>query len=124
LTRKGNGTEYPSFLDVSLTTYQNQSFAYSYPQINSKLDYSNLIREDDDYMPGGVDTSYPQKMLLVRSQESLERRKRNEEERHGMVSYSSSGGRWPVQRGSVRYDFEEVGEVGKEEYDFEVEFPM
>jgi hypothetical protein len=123
LTRKGNGSEYPSFLDVSLTTYQNQSFAYTYPQINSKLDYSNLIREDDDYRPGGVDTSYPQKMLLVRSQESLERRKRDEEDRHDMFSMSS-GGRWPVQRGSVRYDFEEDGQVGKEEYDFEIEFPM
>jgi hypothetical protein len=108
-----------------LTTYQNQSFAYTYPQINSKLDYSNLIREDDEYRPGGVDTSYPQKMLLVQSQESLERRKRDEENRHEMFSMSMSGrGRWPVQRGSVRYDFEEDGQVGKEEYDFEVEFPM
>jgi len=124
LTRKGNGSEYPSFLDFSLTTYQNQSFAYTYPQINSRLDYSNLIREDDGYRPGGVDTSYPQKMLLVRSPESLERRKTEDEERYGMVSMRSSGGRWPVQRGSVRYDFEEDGQVGKEEYDFEIEFPM
>jgi hypothetical protein len=109
---------------VSLTAYQNQSFAYTYPQINSKLDYSNLIREDDGYRPGGVDTSYPQKMLLVRSQESLERRRRDEEERHGMVSMTMSGrGWWPVQRGEVRYDFEEDGQVGKEEYDFEIEFP-
>lgn len=125
MTRKGNGSEYPSFLDVSLTTYQNQSFAYTYPQINSKLDYSNLIREDDGYRPGGVDTSYPHKMLLVRSQESLERRKRDEEDRHEIISMSMSGrGRWPVQRGSVRYDFEEDGKVGKAEYDFEIEFPM
>jgi hypothetical protein len=106
-----------------LTTYQNQSFAYTYPQINSKLDYSNLIREDDEYRSGGVDTSYPQKMLLVQSQESLERRRRDEAGRYETFSMSS-GGRWPVQRGSVRYDFEEDGQVGKEEYDFEVEFPM
>ena len=125
MTRKGNGSEYPSFLDISLTTYQNQSFAYTYPQINSKLDYSNLIREDDDYRPGGVDTSYPQKMLLVQSQESLERWKRNEEERYEVtMSMSGNGGRWPVQRGTVRYDFEEAEQVGKEEYDFEIEFPM
>jgi len=65
-------------------------------------------------------------MLLVRSPESLERRKKEEEERYGMVSMSmnSNGGRWPVQRGSVRYDFEEDGQVGKDEYDFEIEFPM
>lgn len=71
-----------------------------------------------------MDTSYPQKMLLVRSQESLERRRANEEDGYGMISMSSRGGRWPVQRGSVRYDFEEDGKVGKEEYDFEIEFPM
>jgi len=64
-------------------------------------------------------------MLLVRSQESLERRKRDEEDRHEIISMSMSGrGRWPVQRGSVRYDFEEDGKVGKAEYDFEIEFPM
>jgi len=63
-------------------------------------------------------------MLLVRSQESLERQ-RQEANQYGMVSMSGSG-RWPVQRGEVRYDFEEVhGKVGdKEEYEFEVEFPM
>lgn len=48
------------------------------------------------------------------------------ENTHGYVSMSGSRGRWPVQRGQVRYDFEEVyGEMGgKEEFDFEIEFPM
>ena len=81
--------------------------------------------DDDFHKYGGIDISFPQKMLLVQSQESLERSRRDRENTHGMVSMSS-GGRWPVQRGSVRYDFEEVyEEVGdKEEYDFEIEFPM
>jgi hypothetical protein len=113
-------------LDLSLTTYQNQTFAYTYPSINSTEAYNNLLRDDDYFRYGGIEMSYPQKMLLVRSHESLERRRKDEENNYGMVSMSGSGGRWPVQRGSVRYDFEEIyGEVGdKEEHDFEVEFTM
>jgi len=65
-------------------------------------------------------------MLLVRTQESLERFRKDMDNTHGYISMSGSGGRWPVQRGQVRYDFEEVyGQMGdKEEFDFEIEFPM
>jgi hypothetical protein len=64
-------------------------------------------------------------MLLLTSQETLERR-RTEDNTYGSVTTSGYSGRWPVQRGEIRYDFEEIyGKVGdREEYDFEIEFPM
>ena len=123
LSRKGNGSEYPAFLDISLTTYQNQSFAYQYPSINSTEAYNDLQREDGFNGYGRVETFFPQKMLLIQSQESLERRRKDSEDSFGMVSMRGSG-RWPVSRGSVRYDFEEVEQMGKEEYEFDIEFPV
>jgi hypothetical protein len=65
-------------------------------------------------------------MLLVQTQESLERRRRDSEDRSGMIMMGDRSGRWPASRGTSRYDFEERydGITEKDEFDFEIEFPM
>ena len=126
LARKGNGSEYPAFIDISLTTFENVTFAYDHPEISSPEAYHLLFREDDNRRYGHNDISFPQKILIVQTQESLERRRRDSEDRSGMIIMGDHSGRWPASRGTARYDFEEVNEgiTEQEEFDFDIEFPM
>jgi hypothetical protein len=43
-----------------------------------------------------------------------------------MIMMGDRSGRWPASRGTSRYDFEERydGITEKDEFDFEIEFPM
>jgi hypothetical protein len=123
LQRTGNGTEYPAYIDLSFSTSENVTFAYEHEAISSIERYRGLIQENDQHDYRGSD--YPEKMLLIQSPESLERR-RKESGSSGFMSWSSDDGRLPAMPGTVRYDFEEIYEkVGdREEYDFEIELPM
>jgi hypothetical protein len=63
-------------------------------------------------------------MLLVRSPEALEKERKKLQETGGSYSMTNNG-RWPVNEGTVRYDFEEhLENVGdRDGYDFTIELP-
>jgi hypothetical protein len=110
LTRTGNGSEYPAYLDLTHTLARNVTWAYRF----SKRSRRHLS---------------PGRMLMMTGQRELEEQ-RDLKEAHrelgvGGVSYTSGrGGRWRLGDHQARYDFEENGDEYGDVYEFDVELPM
>ncbi|KAK8847332.1 hypothetical protein IAR55_005189 [Kwoniella newhampshirensis] len=117
LTRAGNGSEYPAFLDVRRKSITNVTWIYSY--IDSEEEYNSLLSSSSSSRFRPVTHfGQPNSMLRALSAEELERRRRHSE---SMGSSSSwSGNRHPIRRGEARYDIEKDDEEGKEEYSFQL----
>ncbi|KAE8542879.1 hypothetical protein D1P53_000942 [Cryptococcus gattii VGV] len=122
LTRTGNGTEYPTFFDLRYVVERNLTWAYSF--VHTEEEYADLV------MPYRTNRrmSRPHplpvgSMLKAPSLKELERR-RDREAGHSMGIWYSSGGRYPLNNGDVRYDFEEKGDLGREQYTFQLEIPI
>ncbi|OCF59071.1 hypothetical protein L486_03570 [Kwoniella mangroviensis CBS 10435] len=115
LTRTGNGSEYPAYLQVGAGTQRNVTWAYKF--INSDDEYHTLLGFD------GVKNRQrfgpPIKMLQLPSRRELENM-RDSKLRMSM-SYSISDGRFPLGYGQSRYDIEMNDEVGKDVYQFQME---
>nr|XP_031857950.1 uncharacterized protein CI109_006662 [Kwoniella shandongensis]KAA5525022.1 hypothetical protein CI109_006662 [Kwoniella shandongensis] len=117
LTRTGNGSEYPSFLDISPSTSTNITWVFNY--ISTEKEYDALIGSDYRSKYNTV-RRYNGKMEMLRvpSEEELERWRAQSE--RGGSGMSWSGNRRPLNRGDARYDIEKDQEEGKEEYNFEL----
>lgn len=122
LTRTGNGTEYPTFLDLRYVVERNLTWAYNF--VHTEEEYADLV------MPYRTNRRMPRppplpvgSMLKAPSLKELERR-RDREAGRSMGIWYSSGGRYPLNNGDVRYDFEEKDDLGKDQYTFQLEIPM
>lgn len=122
LTRSGNGTEYPAFLDLRYVVERNLTWAYNF--VHTEEEYADLVMP---YRTSRRMSRPPSlsvgSMLKAPSLKELERR-RDREAGHQMGIYYSSGGRYPLINGDVRYDFEEKDDLGKDQYTFQLEIPM
>lgn len=121
VTRSGNGSEYPAFIDMSLGSTENVTFAYEYI---STADAYNSLLTDSTGSPRWH-SGMQSRMLLVDSERKLEEQ-REMAQRSGSSTTHYMGDRWPAGSGVSRYDFEEVyGKVGdREEYNFEVDLQI
>ncbi|KIR78795.1 hypothetical protein I306_04157 [Cryptococcus gattii EJB2] len=122
LTRTGNGTEYPTFLDLRYVVERNLTWAYNF--VHTEEEYADLV------MPYRTNRRMPRppplpvgSMLKAPSLKELERR-RDREAGRSMGIWYSSGGRYPLNNGDVRYDFEEKDDLGKDQYTFQLEIPI
>lgn len=120
LTRSGNGTEYPAFLDLRYVVERNLTWAYNF--VHTEEEYADLVMP---YRTSRRMSRPPSlsvgSMLKAPSLKELERR-RDREAGHQMGIYYSSGGRYPLINGDVRYDFEEKDDLGKDQYTFQVPY--
>ena len=119
--RYGNGSEYPAFLDISLNIEEIVTWAYNFiPDYDSYMDLISSSRSSNF----GPFWGRPERMLSIKSDQALAADRKASEFSGGTIT--SFNGRWPVQEGSVRYDFEDVYEVvgDKEWYELEVQLPM
>lgn len=124
LTRTGNGSEYPAFLDMHHGTEKNVTWAWQY--LNSEDEYKSLIRQRLSSPLMGLRLSnQEQKVLMIPSLDELEStRALQERAPEGTSCRSSINGRWPVNKYQARYDFEEASEEYKETYEFDIDLPM
>jgi hypothetical protein len=130
LTRTGNGSEYPAYLDLAHTLARNVTWAYRF--VSSAEEYAALTSGDRDVLRFSKRSRRhlsPGRMLMMTGQRELEEQ-RDLKEAHrelgvGGVSYTSGrGGRWRLGDHQARYDFEENGDEYGDVYEFDVELPM
>ncbi|OCF30469.1 hypothetical protein I316_07905 [Kwoniella heveanensis BCC8398] len=137
LTRSGNGTEYPTFLQARLRTARNVTWVYNF--ISSDEEYQSLVESRSGRRGGrsgirrscGPGDGKWMEMLQVPSDEELDnRRKEMEDNEKGegvhCTVYGGFGGRWPLapQEMGTRYDIEADQELGNDVYHFQVHLPI
>lgn len=122
LTRTGNGTEYPTFLDLRYVVERNLTWAYNF--VHTEEEYADLVMPYRTSRRMSRPPPLPVgSMLKAPSLKELERR-RDRDAEHSMGIWYSSGGRYPLNNGDVRYDFEEKDDLDKGQYTFQLEIPM
>ncbi|WWD00315.1 hypothetical protein V866_007226 [Kwoniella sp. B9012] len=115
LTRTGNGSEYPAYLQVGAGTQRNVTWAYNF--IDSNDEYDTLL--GFGRMKNRQRFGSPLNMLQLPSQRELEDMR--DSKLHMSKSYSLSDSRFPLGYGQSRYDIEMNDEVGKDVYQFQME---
>ncbi|KIR59102.1 hypothetical protein I314_05086 [Cryptococcus bacillisporus CA1873] len=122
LTRTGNGTEYPTFLDLRYVVERNLTWAYNF--VHTEEEYADLVMPYRTSRRMSRPPPLPVgSMLKAPSLKELERR-RDRDAEHSMGIWYSSGGRYPLNNGDVRYDFEEKDDLDKGQYTFQLEIPI
>lgn len=121
LTRTGNGTEYPTSLDLRYVAERNLTWAYNF--VHTEEEYADLVMP---YRTSRLMSRQPLlpvgSMLKAPSLKELERRRDRDAGYQMGIWYSS--GAYPLNNGDVRYEFEEKDDLGKDHYTFQLEMPM
>ncbi len=101
LTREGNGTEIPAYLDVGHKTAINNTFARNY--VFTEEEYQS-ITDPKDGMSMSWSGSKAHQVLLAKSLESLQEERAREKERSDVRCYDVFEG--PRIPGRTRHTFE------------------
>ncbi|WVW78720.1 hypothetical protein I302_100680 [Kwoniella bestiolae CBS 10118] len=117
LTRTGNGTEYPAYFQVQTGTRRNVTWAWNF--VESDNEYDTLLGYSGPRRRSGERFEPPVNMLQLPSMRELEDRRNRNTRMSG--SYNMAESRFPLNYGESRFDIEMDGEVGKEEYVFQME---
>jgi hypothetical protein len=121
LNRRGNGTEYPSVLNVNLQSSKELDWAKT--RIGSDAAYHDLL---EDKTHRGVVLSRQNrqmsaKRLAIKPLDVLEKdREQREKRKHGS-SYSYGQHRHPLRKDQGRYDFEDLEEAELDQYHCQIE---
>ena len=121
LNRRGNGTEYPSVLNVNLQSSKDLDWAKT--RLGSDAAYEDLL---DERNHRGVARSRQNgytsaKRLAIKPMNVLEKdREQREKSKYGS-SYSYGQHRHPLRKGQGRYDFEDLEEAELNQYRFQIE---
>ncbi|WVQ97749.1 hypothetical protein IAU59_004863 [Kwoniella sp. CBS 9459] len=130
LTRTGNGSEYPTFIDARLLTARNVTWVYNF--ITTEEQYRSLVEPSSSGRTrrlSGPGQGKHLKVLQIPSDQELERRRKEMEDSERGVYFTMNGGwggRWPLrpEEMGTRYDIEADQELGKEIYHFQVYVPI
>lgn len=117
LTRSGNGSEYPSFMDVHLRVNKTLSWAH---QFFAPLSAAEVFQRP---CRSGITFYQPHEMRMVRAIEDLERERDERAARDGQV-ITYSGGRRHLGKHSVRHEFGDAANASLDEYRFELELAV
>ena len=120
LTRKGNGSEYPAFLDVRYNTERNITWAYDF--VTSEAEYNALVHDQNS--PDRIWDPYharPAKMLVVPTQEEMERQQRLQSAEEDSGRYRK--GRMPHGDAEARHIFWDSSQPS-DEYYFDLQVPV
>jgi hypothetical protein len=126
LLRTGNGTQWPTYIDIHHTSERNVSYAYDY--VSNQDEYNDLIYSDPTGS-GPRPHDRAQRMLQIPSLASIETdRKHQEEAEDGTQVFQSiriRRGVFPMRDGGARYEFwSEDDLVEKGKYEFGLELHM
>lgn len=122
LNRRGNGTEYPSVLNVNLHSRKNLDWAKT--RLDSEEAYQNLLDNNSQWDITRYRRDGHIGRLAIKPMEILEKeRAQREENWHGSAS-SYKRHRRPLKTGQGRYDFEDLEEPELDQYRFQIELQM
>lgn len=124
LSRTGNGTEYPAFLDIRVSAEKNITWAYtaagSREAVDKVIEKQNARRVYDLPIFSAVT-----RMLAIPTPEGLEKERkcRQEEADRGEVCFLSGAGGIPMGNAVARKVFWS-DDGPQDQYAFQISFPM
>ncbi|WWC67721.1 uncharacterized protein I206_101633 [Kwoniella pini CBS 10737] len=132
VTRTGNGSEYPAYLQMEMKTLRNITWAYNFLETEDQYNSIFSFSGSSSLSKGEIrrqnrlnrlrDFGTPIRMLKKLSMEELEEKRKRE----GITSssWSSSDNRQRLNKGQARFDIEAEREEGLEKYEFTIEVPV
>jgi hypothetical protein len=122
LNRRGNGTEYPSVLNVNL--HSSKDLDWAKRRLGSEEAYQNLLDNNSQWDITRYRRDEYVRRLATKPMKMLEKeRAQREENRHGSSS-SYKRHRRPLKTGQGRYDFEDLEEPELDQYRFQIELEV
>lgn len=122
LNRRGNGTEYPSVLNVNVHSSKELDWAKS--RLGSEEAYQNLL---DDKSPLSINRHWRDKStrrLAIKTMDILEKERGQRENSRHSSSHSYGQHRSPLRASQGRYDFEDLDEPELDQYHFQIELEV
>jgi hypothetical protein len=121
LNRRGNGTEYPSVLNVNL--HSSKELDWAKTRLGSDAAYQDLLNDKSQrHVSLARQKGYMSiKRLAIKPMDVLEKdHEQREKSKHGS-SYSYGQNRHPLSPGQGRYDFDDLEEAELDQYRFQIE---
>jgi hypothetical protein len=120
LNRRGNGTEYPSVMNVNL--HSSKELDWAKTRLGSDAAYQDLLNDKSQrHVSLARQKGYMSiKRLAIKPMDVLEKdREQREKSKHGSYSYGQN--RHPLSPGQGRYDFDDLEEAELDQYRFQIE---